>query len=112
MSTKKSTLMSDKSQAFLENLTGKRMTLGNVLWSIREGEEMIQVAFAKLLRISRQYLCGIERGRRIVSTKAAAIFASKLGYSPIQFVRLAIQDELDKNGFHFNVEIYAQKNAA
>lgn len=112
MSTKKLTPMSDKSLALLENLSGKQMTLGNLLWSIRECEEMSQTAFAKKLKISRQYLCDIERGRRIVSTKAAADFANKLGYSPMQFIRLAIQDELDKNGLHFNVEIHNQRNAA
>ncbi|MDX1902374.1 MAG: helix-turn-helix transcriptional regulator [Gammaproteobacteria bacterium] len=112
MSTKKSTRMSDKSKAFLESLTGKKMTLGNLLWSIRESEEMSQAEFAKLLRVSRQYLCDIERGRRIVSTKAAAEFATKLGYSPKQFIRLAIQDDLHKNGFHFDVEIHEHKDAA
>lgn len=113
MSTKKkSTPMSDKNTAFLEKFTGKKMTLGNLLWSIRECEEMSQVEFAKLLRVSRQYLCDVERGRRIVSTKAAAAFANKLGYSPMQFIRLAIQDDLNKNGFHFDVEIHAQKSAA
>lgn len=111
MSTKRMTPKSDKSLAFLESLTGKKITLGTLLWSIRECEEMTQVAFAKKLKISRQYLCDIERGRRIVSTKAAADFANKLGYSPMQFIRLAIQDELDKNGFHFDVEIHDQRAA-
>lgn len=112
MSTKKKTPMSDKSMAFLETLTGKKLTLGNLLWSIRECEEMSQVEFAKLLRVSRQYLCDVERGRRVVSTKAAAAFANKLGFSPMQFIRLAIQDELNKNGFHFEVDIRHQKDAA
>lgn len=112
MSTKKSTRMSDKSLAFLENLTGKKMTLGNLLWSIRECEAMSQTEFAKLLHISRQYLCDLEHGRRTVSTKSAAAFAKTLGHSPIQFIRLAIQDDLNKNGFHFDVEIHQQKNAA
>jgi transcriptional regulator with XRE-family HTH domain len=112
MSTKKSTPKSDKSLAFLENITKKKMTFGNLLWSIRECEEMSQADFAKLLRVSRQYLCDIEHGRRIVSTKTAATFANKLGYSPLQFIRLAIQDDLNKNGLHFNIEIYEQKSAA
>ena len=88
------------------------MTLGNLLWSIRECEEMSQVEFAKLLRVSRQYLCDVENESTIVSTKAAAAFANKLGYSPLQFIRLAIQDELNKNGFHLDVEIRDQKDAA
>jgi len=114
MTTKKSTSMSmsDKSLAFLESLTDRKMTLGNLLWSIRECDEMSQAEFAKLLRVSRQYLCDIERGRRIVSTKAAAEFANRLGYSPKQFIRLAIQDDLNKNGFYFDVEIHEKKKAA
>lgn len=112
MTTKKITPKSEKSMIFLENLTGKKMTLGNLLWSIRECVEMNQAEFAKKIKVSRQYLCDVERGRRIVSTKAAADFAAKLGYSPVQFIRLAIQDELNKNGFQLDVEIRHHKKAA
>lgn len=101
MSTKKS----DKSLALLESISGKKLTIGNFLSAIREGEELTQVAFADQLKISRQYLCDIERGRRSVSPKMAAMFAKKLGYSEKQFVRLALQDELDRAGLHFNVDI-------
>jgi len=112
MRIKKTTPKSDKSLQFLESLTGKKMTLGNLLWSLRECEEMSQIEFAKKLDISRQYLCDVERGRRIIGTKTAALFANKLGYSPVQFIRLAIQDDLNKNGFHFDVEIHRTKDAA
>lgn len=110
--SKKKTTMSDKSLALLESITGEKMTFSNLLWSIRECEEMSQVEFAKILEISRQYLCDIERGRRTVSAKMAANFAFKLGYSPLQFVRLAIQDDLDKSGLHFDIQIFEQKDAA
>lgn len=100
-----STRKSDKSLAFLETLTGEKLTIGNFLWAIREGEEMTQVEFAKRLKISRQYLCDIEHGRRGVSPKMAVGFAKKLGYSDKQFIRLALQDELDRQGLHFSVEV-------
>jgi transcriptional regulator with XRE-family HTH domain len=112
MTTKKISCMSDNSLDFLEKMTGKKMTLGNFIWSIRECEEMNQVEFAKLLGISRQYLCDIEHNRRTVSTKAAADFANKLGYSALHFIRLAIQDELNKSGFHLNVQINEERKAA
>lgn len=112
MRTKKRIPISDKSMAFLQTLTRKKMTIGNVLWSIRECEDSSQAEFAKLLGVSRQYLCDIERGRRVISTKTAAEFANKLGYSPIQFIRITIQDELNKNGFYFDVEIHEHRNAA
>lgn len=90
---------------FLENLTGSKLTFANLITSIRECEELSQAEFAKSLGISRQYLCDIERNRRFISPKAAAEFANKLGYSPQQFVRLCLQDLLDREGLHLTVEI-------
>ncbi len=107
MSTKKPTPMSDKTIATLEKISKKKLTLGNLLWAIREGEEMTQKDFAALLEVSPQYLCDVERGRKIVSAKAAAFFAEKLGRPPLKFVRLALQDELNKFGLRFEVDIKA-----
>jgi len=68
MTTKK------KSEAmkFLEKLAGEELTLSSLLTAVRQGEEMSQVEFAKLLGVSRQYLCDIEHGRRTVSPKSVA----------------------------------------
>lgn len=105
MSTKKPMSMSDKSLAILESISKKKLTVGNLLWSIREGEEMTLAEFSKQLGISRQYLCDVEHGRRMVSIKMAAEFARKLGHSPLQFVRLTIQEELQRSGLHFDVQL-------
>ena len=101
MSTKKS----DKSLALLESISGRKLTIGGFLWAIREGEEMTQVAFAKNLGISRQYVCDLEHERRGISPAMAAKFAKKLGYSQEQFIRLALQDELDRAGLPFEVDV-------
>lgn len=89
---------------FLENLVGE-LTFSNLLASIREGEEMTQVEFAKRLGVSRQYICDIEHGRRTVSPKAAAMFAKKLGYSSHQFVRLCLQDLVNRDGLKLRIEV-------
>lgn len=89
----------------LEKITGGSLTLGKLIWSIRMSDEITQVDFAKRLRISKQHLCDIEQGRKPVSPKLAAEYASKLGYSEKQFVRLALQDQLDRAGLHFEVEL-------
>ena len=89
----------------LEAMTQKKVTLGNFLWSIRKCEEMTQAEFAILIGVSTQYLCDIENGRRIVSPKLAAEFAQKLGYSPVQFVRLAVQDQLNGQGLSYDVRL-------
>jgi transcriptional regulator with XRE-family HTH domain len=102
MTTKKTTQATIE---YLENLIGGPLTLGKYLLAIREGEELTQVEFAKTLGISRQNLCHIEHERRVVSPKMAAEFAHTLGYSVPQFVRLAVQDALKRDGLHFTVEL-------
>ncbi|MBI2337121.1 MAG: helix-turn-helix transcriptional regulator [Deltaproteobacteria bacterium] len=99
-----------KSQArdFLEKLTGGALTFGRRLTAIRLGEEESQIVFAKRLKISPQHLCNIEKGLKIVSPERAAKFAKILGYSEKQFVRLALQDQLNKQGLdHLAVNVQA-----
>ena len=99
------TTKNEETMDYLESLAGSKLTLGNLLLSIRECEEEAQAVFAAKLGISRQNLCHIEHERRTVSPKMAASFARKLGYSEKQFVRLALQATLEKDGFDFFVDI-------
>jgi transcriptional regulator with XRE-family HTH domain len=94
---------------YLESIIGKKPTLGDFILAIRQGEEMTQVDFSKLLGISRHNLCDIEHNRRFISPKMAAQFANKLGYSEKQFVRLCLQDMLNREGLALLVDI---ENAA
>lgn len=98
--------MSIKAKEYLENICGK-LTLGSAIRSIRLGEEESQIAFAKKLKISTQYLCDLEHNRKMVSAKKAMQFAKILGYSPEQFIALAIQDSLHHDGIRMLVEIKA-----
>ena len=90
---------------YLESLMGEKLTLGSFILAIRQGEELSQVEFAKLLGVSRQVLCDIEHGRRIISPKKAAEYAKLLGYSKNQFVRLCLQDMIDRDHLGLTVEI-------
>ncbi len=112
MSTKNKYPLSEKSLDFLSELSGRKVTIANTLWAIRECEEMTQAEMAKLLGISRQYLCDIEHGRRKISLKMAATFAEKLGYSAAHFITITLQDELNKAGLAFDVSLREQRNAA
>jgi transcriptional regulator with XRE-family HTH domain len=89
---------------FLEKIAGE-LTLSNLIESIRLSEEISQVEFARLLGISRQNLCDIEHGRRSISPKKAATFAKKLGYSPQQFVRLCLQDLVNRDGLKLKIDV-------
>ncbi len=100
---------SQKSIQLLENSSDEKLCLGRYLWAIREGEEMTQTAFGKLIGVSRQYICDLENGRRFVSPKAAAKFARTLGYSEEQFVRLCLQDLIEREGINAEIDVKLQK---
>ncbi|MBF0361138.1 MAG: helix-turn-helix domain-containing protein [Oligoflexia bacterium] len=100
MSTKKSAALK-----FLEDISGGPLTLGALLESIRKGEETSQMEFAALLKISKSHLCDIEKGRKYVTPERAARFAKLLGYSAELFVRLSLQEQVDKAGLKYNIKL-------
>ena len=98
--------MTTNARKYLEKLVG-RLTLGSSIRSIRQGEGVSQIDFAKILGVSKQYLCDLEHDRKIVSAKKAKHFAAILGYPEEQFIALAIQDSLEHDGIHMLVEVKA-----
>ena len=99
------TKSSAESMAFLEDIIGEKLTLGGFILAIRQGEELSQVKFADMLGMSRQMLCDIEHNRKNISPKKAAEYANILGYSPKQFIRLCLQDMLNRDGFKLSVDL-------
>ena len=100
MGTKKSEAMK-----FLEEVSGRPLTLGGLLESLRLGEEMTQTSFARKLGVSASHLCDIEKGRKTVSPERAARFAKILSRSPEQFVRLSLQGQVDEAGLKMKVNV-------
>ena len=94
-----------KAMKHLEKISGGVLTLGSLIESIRLADEISQIAFAKKLDISPSHLCDIEKQRKVVSPERAAKYAKILGYSPEQFVRLALQEILDQAGISMKVEV-------
>ena len=92
---------------FLEDLAGGPLTLGVFVRSIRDGEQMTLAEFAGQFGVSRQNLCDIEHGRRLVSPARAAEWARILGHSEAQFVRLALQDQISNAGLKLRVSVDA-----
>jgi transcriptional regulator with XRE-family HTH domain len=84
---------------------GPDLTLGNIVSAIRQGENWTQAELARKLGVSRQFVCDLEHGRRIISPKMAECIALKLGYSPRQFIRFCIQDTFIKQGLRYKVDL-------
>ena len=94
-------------EQFLDELTGGPLTFAEMLRAVRLCEELSQSDFAAQLGISRQHLCDIEKARRSLSPARAAEFARTLGYGEAQFVRLALQAQLDAADLPYRVSVGA-----
>ena len=89
----------------IERQTGTKLTLGKLIWAIRQADGISQVEFASKLKMTKQHLCDIERGRKSVSPKLASKYAEILGFSKEQFIRLALQDLVDRDGLNIQIEV-------
>jgi transcriptional regulator with XRE-family HTH domain len=103
MTTKKSA-----TRRLLEELAGGPLTLAMFVRAIRETEEWSLADMAEKLGVTRAHVAAIERGKPI-SPESAARYAKALGYSPEQFVRLALQDQVRKAGLRYRVELHQER---
>lgn len=97
--------VTEKTLKEIEKITKTKLTLGKLIFAIRQSDEISQVDFAKKLKITKQHLCDIEHERKSISPKLAAKYAKILGHSKEQFIRLALQDLVDREGLNVEVEI-------
>jgi len=105
------TNQSTEALEYLDNLLGTPLTLGRAIHAIRMCEEISQVNFANKLGISRQHLCDIEHDRKIVSPKLAAQYATILGQSVSQFIRLSLQAILDRDNLDVAVDVHFRQGS-
>ena len=100
MSTKKSSAIKK-----LEKMRGGPLSFGKMIESIRKADEISQVELASKMNISKAHLCDIEKGRRTVSLSRAVEFAQILGYSPIVFVSILLEDMVREAGLAVKVTL-------
>jgi transcriptional regulator with XRE-family HTH domain len=102
--TRRSKTKKSEAMIFMEKVSGGPLTIAGILKSLRECDVISQKDFATLLGISKQSLCDIEKGRKAVTPSRAAIFAQKLGYPATAFIRIALQEELDRAGVKLRIQ--------
>ncbi len=105
MTIKKSNSSSERE--FIEGLLDGPLTFGMAVESLRLRDDLSQTVFAKKLGVSRQYLCDVEKGRRLVSPEQAARFAKAFGHPPSVLVQLALQDAVREGGLKLKVTVEA-----
>lgn len=90
----------------VNKITGGRLSLGKAIKSIRLSDDFKQGEFAKKLGVTQSYLSDLEHERKEVSAQKSAEFARILGQSEKQFIRLALQDALVRQGFRYEIDIH------
>lgn len=80
--------------SFATFMLGIRTTLG-----------LSQVEMAKKLGISKAALCEVEKGRTLVSPKAAVRYAKKAGFSETVALEACFQDQLRRANIKKRVKI-------
>ncbi|MDH4466829.1 MAG: helix-turn-helix transcriptional regulator [Bacteriovoracaceae bacterium] len=86
-----------RAKAAIKKITGP-ISFGEMLHSLRVTQEYSQTEMAELLGISKQDLCNIEKGRKIVSVERAILFSQSLKMPAKTFAKYALQDQLHKAG--------------
>ena len=99
-----STKMKKVGLAEIEKQRGP-LTFARLLKSHRLGEELSQVEMAKLLKISKQGLNDLERGRKIPSIRRAVKIARKMGLMEDLILQLVLQDQIRKEKLNFIVSV-------
>lgn len=90
---------------FERSVLGSELSFGMAVESLRMTENLSQSLFAKKLKVSKQYLCDVEKGRRLVSPEQAARFAKAFGHPPKVLVQLSLQDAVNAAGLNLCVKV-------
>jgi len=81
------------------------LTLGAMLAAIRDDEGQSLREMAEVLGVSAQHLSDVIHDRRGVSPARALEWGRKLGYPEWQFLKLALNDSLRRDGVDFVVSV-------
>lgn len=83
------------------------ISFGEAVQSLRLRDNLSSIMLANKLGVSRQYLCDIEKGRRLVSPEQAARFAKAFGHPPEVLVQVSLQDAVLASGLKLKVNVSA-----
>lgn len=81
----------------------EKMSLGGLIRSIRISDEISQVALAKKIGVSKQFLSDVEHNRKEVGISFAKKVSKALGYSIEPFIELLIRDQLRRQKLKYVV---------
>ena len=82
-------------------------TLGNMIASLRQCDDISQTALAEKVGVSKQFLSNVENNKKSVGIKFVQKIASVLDYPVEPFLELMVRDQIKKEGLKVLVKITA-----
>lgn len=83
-------------------------TLGQLVRSLRECDDMPQVDLAERLGVSRQFLSDVEHDRKTVGVDFAKKLSKAMGYPVETFLQPLIDGQLKRAGIKVKVELISK----
>jgi transcriptional regulator with XRE-family HTH domain len=83
-------------------------SLGQVIRSLRECDELTQVDLARKLRVSRQFLSDVEHDRKSVGVDFAKKLSKAMGYPIETFLKPLLNGQLKRAGIKCHVEVVSK----
>jgi transcriptional regulator with XRE-family HTH domain len=90
----------DETQKIWDN-----MTFGGLVRSLRISDEISQVALAKKIGVSKQFLSDVEHNRKDVGISFAKKMAEALDYSIEPLIELLIRDQLKRQHLNYVIDL-------
>lgn len=87
------------------NQSTETLTIGKIIRSYRKANKIRQADLAMQLKISQSYMWDLESDRSPLTPQKASELAQALGQSEKLFIQLAIQDQLNRKGFQYKVDL-------
>jgi transcriptional regulator with XRE-family HTH domain len=87
-------------------------SFSDLLVSHRKCEELSQVELARKLKMSRQNLCDLEKGRSIPSLERIEKISSFLGVSSVPFIEATMKDFLKRQYKNLSLRIVVKNKEA
>lgn len=97
--------MKSKKQKDFLDVVWDQATLGSMIASLRQCEEISQKDLAEAIGVSKQFLSNVENNRKSVGIKFVSKVAKSLDYPIEPFLELLVKDQIEKEGYKVNVSI-------
>lgn len=99
-------MVSKKQRNYLD-VVWDNATIGNMIASLRQCDDLSQTELAAKVGVSKQFLSNVENNKKTIGIKFIQKIADALDYPVEPFLELLVRDQIKKEGLKVQVKITA-----